>query len=59
MAHVVVIPAAAAAFTGGMFTDINTEVEYRHDMDMDMHLILRDHLQYFNAALKNNEPKYF
>jgi len=42
-----VIPAAAAAFTGGMFTDIGTEVEYGHDMDMDTHLVLTDHLQIF------------
>jgi hypothetical protein len=43
----VVIPAAAAAFTGGMFTDIVTEVEYRHDMSMDTHIVLTDHLQTF------------
>jgi hypothetical protein len=49
----VAIPAAAAAFTGGMFTDISTEVEYRHDIDMGTHLVLTDHLQHFNVVLKN------
>jgi hypothetical protein len=43
----VVIPAAAAAFTGGMFTDIGTEVEYRIAMRMDTHLVLTDYLQIF------------
>lgn len=49
----VVTPAVAAAFTGGMFINISTEVEYRHDMVMDMHLVLTDHPQHVNVVLKN------
>jgi hypothetical protein len=48
-----VIPAAADPFTSGMFTNIITEVGYRHDMGMDMHLVLTDHLQHFDVVLKN------
>jgi hypothetical protein len=51
----VVIPADAAAVTGGMFTDTSTEAEYRHDTDMDTHLF-SDHLQTFQCGSQEHDP---
>jgi hypothetical protein len=50
-----VIPVAAAVFAGGMFTNIGTEVEYRHDMSMDIQLVLTDHLQTFHCCSQERD----